>query len=243
MRVAIAGAGNVGRSIARELTENGHHVLLIEREAKALKTASVPDAEWLLADACELASLEEARVQDCHVVVAATGDDKVNLVVSLLAKTEYGVPRVVARINHPKNEWLFNESWGVDVAVSTPRLLSALVEEAVTVGDLVRLLSFRRGQANLVEVTLPDDAPIAGRRVGSIVWPQDVALVAILRESRVLVPSSDDPLEAGDELLFISAPEMESQLHDLLASDGGSNHTDAGEDTPGAGNGDQPQRF
>ena len=219
MRVAIAGAGNVGRSIASELTENGHQVLLIEREPKALKTSSVPAADWLLADACELASLEEARLQDCQVVVAATGDDKVNLVVSLLAKTEYGVPRVVARINHPKNEWLFNESWGVDVAVSTPRLLSALVEEAVTVGDLVRLLSFRHGTASLVEVTLPDDAPLVGQRVGSITWPQDVALVAILREARVIVPTPDDPLEAGDELLVIAAPDMEPALHDLLATE------------------------
>jgi trk system potassium uptake protein TrkA len=217
MRVAIAGAGNVGRSIARELTDNGHDVLLIEREPRALKTNSVPDAQWLLADACELSSLEEARLQDCTVVVAATGDDKVNLVVSLLAKTEYGVPRVVARINHPKNEWLFNESWGVDVAVSTPRLLSALVEEAVTVGDLVRLLSFRHGQANLVELTLPDNASLAGRRVGSVAWPPDVALVAILRQARVIVPTADDPLESGDELLFVTAPEMESALHDLLA--------------------------
>src|SRR5436309_279502 len=90
-----------------------------------------------------------------QVVIAATGDDKVNLVVSLLAKTEFGVPRVVARVNHPKNEWLFNESWGVDVAVSTPRMLSALVEEAVSVGDLVRLFTFRQGNANLVELTLP----------------------------------------------------------------------------------------
>jgi len=210
MRVAIAGAGNVGRSIARELLENGHEVLLIERESRALKTATVPNADWLLADACELSTLEDARVQECHVVVAATGDDKVNLVVSLLAKTEYGVPRVVARINHPKNEWLFNESWGVDVAVSTPRLLSALVEEAVTVGDLVQL----------VEVTLPEDAPLAGQRVGSITWPPDVALVAVLRDRHVLVPSDDDPLEAGDELLFVAAPDMEHELHDLIARGG-----------------------
>ena len=220
MRVAIAGAGNVGRSIALELLENGHEVLLIEREPKALKTSTVPEANWLLADACELDSLEEARLQDCAVVVAATGDDKVNLVVSLLAKTEYGVPRVVARINHPKNEWLFNEAWGVDVSVSTPRLLSALVEEAVTVGDLVRLLSFRRGEANLVEVTLPPDAPLAGHRVGSIQWPQDVALVAILRDNRVITPSEDDPLEAGDELMFLAAPDMEDTLHDLIARGG-----------------------
>jgi len=220
MRVAIAGAGNVGRSIARELLDNGHDVLLIEREARALKTNTVPDAAWLLADACELDSLEEARLQDCTVVVAATGDDKVNLVVSLLAKTEFGVPRVVARINHPKNEWMFNEAWGVDVAVSTPRLLSALVEEAVTVGDLVRLLSFRRGEANLVEVTLPPDAPLAGHRVGEISWPTDVALVAILRDTRVITPSDDDPLEAGDELMFLAAPDMEHTLHDLIARGG-----------------------
>lgn len=217
MRVAIAGAGNVGRSIATELLSNGHEVLLIEREPKAVKLETVPQADWLLADACELASLEKADLQSCQVVVAATGDDKVNLVVSLLAKTEYGVPRVVARINHPKNEWLFNEAWGVDVAVSTPRLLSALVEEAVTVGDLVRLLSFREGEANLVEVTLPADTPHAGTRVGSIAWPADVTLVAILRDAHVLAPSPDDPLEAGDELLFVSAPDQEDALHALLA--------------------------
>src|SRR2546421_10747184 len=218
MRVAIAGAGNVGRSIARELLENGHEVLLIEREPRALKTATVPDAEWLLADACELSTLEDARVQECHVVVAATGDDKVNLVVSLLAKTEYGVPRVVARINHPKNEWLFNESWGVDVAVSTPRLLSALVEEAVTVGDLVRLMTFRQGEANLVELTLPEDAPLVGQRVGGIDWPADTSLVAILREGRVLVPHPDDPLQAGDELFFVTSEDVEEELGRLLRS-------------------------
>jgi trk system potassium uptake protein TrkA len=216
MRVAIAGAGNVGRSIATELLGNGHQVLLIERDQRGIKSDSVPAAEWLLADACEISSLEQAGLQHCQVVVAATGDDKVNLVVSLLAKTEYGVPRVVARVNHPKNEWLFNESWGVDIAVSTPRLLSALVEEAVTVGDLVRLMSFRRGEANLVELTMPADAPLVGRRVGSVDLPPDCALVAILRGGRVVVPSSDDSLEAGDELLFIAAPDVEKQLHDLL---------------------------
>ena len=218
MKVTIAGAGNVGRSIAGELVGNGHEVTLIEREPKAYKVDTVPGAEWLLADACELSSLETAKLQDSAVVIAATGDDKVNLVVSLLAKTEFGVPRVVARVNHPKNEWLFNEAWGVDVSVSTPRLLSALVEEAVTVGDLVRLLSFRQGEANLVEVTLPDDTPHAGQRVGAMAWPGDVALVAILRDAHVMVPSPDDSLEAGDELLFVAAPDQEDALHDVLAT-------------------------
>lgn len=150
--------------------------------------------------------------------MAASGDDKVNLVVSLLAKTEYGVPRVVARINHPKNEWLFNESWGVDVAVSTPRLMSALVEEAVSVGDLVRLMTFRQGEANLVELTLPEDAPLVGQLVGSVSWPQDTALVAILREGRVVVPSPDDTLEGGDELMFVANQDVEDELGDLLSA-------------------------
>jgi trk system potassium uptake protein len=217
MRVAIAGAGNVGRSIATELLDNGHEVLLIEKEPRSLKVDTVPQAEWLLADACEISSLEEAHLQRCHVVIAATGDDKVNLVVSLLAKTEYAVPRVVARVNHPKNEWLFNEAWGVDVAVSSPRLLSALVEEAVTVGDLVRLMTFEQGQVNLVELTLPTDTPLVGQRLGGVQWPGDTALVAILRDGRVLVPSGDDALEGGDELLFVAVPEVEAEIEALLA--------------------------
>jgi trk system potassium uptake protein TrkA len=222
MRVAIAGAGNVGRSIASELLGNGHSVLLIEREQRSMKVATVPDAEWLLGDACEMESLVQARLQECDVVVAATGDDKVNLVMSLLAKTEFGVDRVVARVNHPKNEWLFNESWGVDVSVSSPRLLAAVVEEAVSVGDLVRLLTFRQGQANLVELTLAPDADLVGKTVGSVGWPTDSVLVAVLRDGRVLTPDADIALEAGDELLLVATTEVEGELDALLSRAAGS---------------------
>ncbi|MEV7603742.1 TrkA family potassium uptake protein [Kitasatospora sp. NPDC089797] len=221
MRVAIAGAGAVGRSIAGELLENGHEVLLIDKNPNSISVERVPMAEWLLADACEITSLDEAALQRCHVVIAATGDDKVNLVVSLLAKTEYAVPRVVARVNNPKNEWLFNESWGVDVAVSTPRLMSALVEEAVSVGDLVRLMRFSQGNANLVELTLAGEAELVGTRVGDVSWPQDTALVSIIREGRVLVPGKDDVLEGGDELLFVAAQEREEELEQLLSATSG----------------------
>ncbi|MQA25472.1 MAG: NAD(P)H-binding protein [Micromonosporaceae bacterium] len=216
MRVAIAGAGNVGRSIAQELAENGHQVLLIERNPKMLRPERVPAAEWLLADACELSSLQEAELASCDVVVAASGDDKVNLVVSLLAKTEFAVPRVVARVNRAENEWLFTEQWGVDVSVSKPRLLAALVEEAVTVGDLVRLLSFRQGQANLVEITLPDTAPHLGRPVRELPLPRDTALVAIVRGKRVLVPTADDPIEARDELIFVCTADVEPDVREVI---------------------------
>jgi trk system potassium uptake protein len=217
MRVAIAGAGAVGRSIALELVENKHQVMLIERELKNIDPESVERAEWVHADACELASLEEAGLESCDVVIAATGDDKVNLVVSLLAKTEFAVRRVVARVNDPRNEWLFGENWGVDVAVSTPRLLAALVEEAVAVGDLVRLLTFRQGQANLVEVTLPEDTPLAGKPVRALRLPPDSALVVILRGARVIVPQPDDALEPGDELLFVATSDVEGDIRATLS--------------------------
>lgn len=216
MRVAIAGAGNVGRSIALELVESKHQVMLIERELSQIEPEAVEQAEWVHADACELASLEEAGLEGCDVVIAATGDDKVNLVVSLLAKTEFAVRRVVARVNDPRNEWLFDENWGVDVAVSTPRLLAALVEEAVAVGDLVRLMTFRQGQANLVEVTLTDDTPLAGHPVRELRLPIDSALVAILRSGRVIVPQADDALEPGDELLFVATSAVEEDIRSAL---------------------------
>jgi trk system potassium uptake protein TrkA len=216
MRIAIAGAGNVGRAIARELLDNGHEVLLIDRDPKALKLDSVPDAQWLMADACEITSLDKAALGTAQVLVAATGDDKVNLVASLLAKTEYGVPRVVARINHPKNEWMFDSSWGVDVAVSTPRIIAALVEEAVSVGDVVRLFSFRKGQANLVELTLPDTSSCIGKTVGEIELPDDASLAAIVRDGRVIAPSPTDVFSAGDELLFVASAVAEDLIKDCF---------------------------
>jgi trk system potassium uptake protein TrkA len=215
VKVAIAGAGAVGRSIARELVEN-HTVTLLERNPDHLDVDAIPAAQWRLGDACELSLLESVGLEDFDVVIAATGDDKANVVLSLLAKTEFAVPRVVARVNDPRNEWLFDENWGVDVAVSTPRMLASLVEEAVSVGDLVRLMSFRKGQANLVEITLPDDTPWGGKAVKRLDLPRDASLVTILRGSRVIVPEDDEPLEGGDELLFVAVAEVEDRLRELI---------------------------
>ncbi|NLU81368.1 TrkA family potassium uptake protein [Rhodococcus sp. HNM0569] len=212
MRVAIAGAGAVGRSIARELLRADHEVMLIERKYEHVEPEAVPQATWVHGDACELSLLESAHLERYEVVIAATGDDKANLVLSLLGKTEFGVRRVVARVNDPRNEWLFDDSWGVDVAVSTPRILASLVEEAVAVGDLVRLMTLRQGQANLIEVTLPDNTALAGKPVRKLELPRDASLVTILRGGRVIVPQPDDPLEGGDEILFVSTADAEDEL-------------------------------
>ncbi|MFJ9778417.1 MULTISPECIES: potassium channel family protein [Amycolatopsis] len=216
MRVAIAGAGAVGRSIANELIDGRHQVMLIEREADQFEPHTVEQADWVLGDACEVSILEESGIEQCDVVIAATGDDKANLVVSLLAKTEFAVRRVVARVNNPANEWLFTDAWGVDVAVSTPRMLAAMVEEAVSVGDLVRLMTFRQSNANLVELTLPAETPLAGKPVSELTLPRDAALVTILRGDRVIVPQPEDPLEPGDELLFVATADVEPEIRTAL---------------------------
>jgi trk system potassium uptake protein TrkA len=216
MKVAIAGAGAVGRSLARELLQNNHKVLLIDRDSAKITPDRIPGAEWLLGDACELVNLEDASLEEYDVMIGATGDDKVNLVVSLLAKTEFSVHRVVARINHPSNEWLFTEAWGVDHAVSTPRVMAALVEEAVEVGDVVRLFGLREGQANLVEVTLPEQALVAGKCMRDLDLPRDAALVAIIRGQRVITPTPEEPIESGDELLFVALPEAEAAIRSAV---------------------------
>lgn len=223
MRVVIAGAGNVGRSIAKELVGNGHEVLLVERNPDAIRPDSLPEAEWLQADACEMSTLEEADLHHADVSIAATGDDKANLVHSLLAKTEFGVPRTVARVNHPGNEWMFDEVWGVDVAVSTPRLMCALVEEAVTVGDLVRLFRFK-GRTHLVEMTLPEESACVGRRVGELAWPSSGVLVTIIRDGFALAPTPDAELVADDELLFVVDEDHEDNLAHMLSPRARSNH-------------------
>lgn len=212
MRVAIAGAGNVGRSIARELISNGHTVLLIDKDPASIRPESVPGALWLPADACELQSLEEARLEDYDVSIAATGDDKANLVHSLLAKTEFGVPRTVARVNRPTNEWMFDAVWGVDVAVSTPRIMSALVEEAVSTGELVRLFTFNKSATHLSEVRLPVRCRFEGTRIGDLELPSGSVLVAIIRDGQPLVPVPEEALTGGDEMLFVVGQDAEGGL-------------------------------
>ncbi len=219
MRVSIAGGGVVGRSIARDLVRNGHEVLIVESDPAVVgRQEQVPGCRWYAGDACEVSTLHEAGFGSADVVVAATGDDEDNLVVSLLSKQEFAVPRVIARVNHPKNEWLFNETWGVDVSVSTPHLITALVEEALSVGTLVRLLHFAEGKAGLVEVTLAEESPAVGRQISELGMPRDSSVVAVIRERRVVVPRGDTPLHVGDEVIVLVTEDSEDDVRHILVS-------------------------
>jgi trk system potassium uptake protein TrkA len=220
MRIAIAGAGNVGTHVAKDLKQKGHDIVLLEQNRDVVETIKPElDINWVVGDACELHVLDEAVLSSCEVMVAATGDDEDNLVISLLAKQEFAVPRVVARVNHPDNEWLFTQSWGVDVAVSTPHLLTSLVEEAVSVGDLIRLLKLEQGKVALLEVTLAEGSPADGATVRGLAMPPDCTLVAVVRDGHVVAPSSDTPLRAGDEVLALAASEAEGDLRLALTGE------------------------
>jgi trk system potassium uptake protein TrkA len=221
MKVAIAGAGSVGTAIAADLHAGGHDVLLIEQDPDLVaRIRGDLDITWVVADACEVSSLDAAGLSTVDVVVAATGDDEDNLVISLLSKQEFAVPRVIARVNNASNQWLFTESWGVDVPVSTPQLYTALVEEAVSIGSLVHLMSFEGASAHLLEVTLADESPACGQPISDLGLPRESAIVAIVRREHMIIPDPETVLHAGDEVIVLAMVESERAIQTILVGDG-----------------------
>jgi trk system potassium uptake protein TrkA len=218
MNIVIAGGGSVGRFIAEQLVGSGHSVTIIDNDTDVVGRhgTTIDAANWVKGDACDIDTLKHAGLEQADVVAAVTGDDEDNLVVSLLAKQEFAVPRVVARVNNPNNEWMFNETWGVDVSVSTPHLITGLVQEAVSVGSFVRLLSFEGGRAKLAEVTLAEGSPAADKEIAELGFPRDTTVVAILRDEKVVVPRGDTILRLGDEVLVLVTSESEDAVRDLL---------------------------
>ena len=217
MRIIILGAGSVGRYMAEQLVEFGHTITIVDNDPAAIARVHT-DANMVphLGDGCEVDTLRAAGAETADVVAAVTGDDEDNLVVSLLSKQEFGVPRVVARVNNPNNEWMFNDMWGVDVSVSTPHLLTALVEEAVTEGSLVKLLNFDHGKTNLSEVRLAEGSPAIGRQISQLGLPRASTVVGIIRDGHVMAPSGDFTLNAHDEVLVLTTTDVEADLRTAL---------------------------
>lgn len=212
MLIVIAGAGSIGRSIARELLARGHQVTIADSSPEAMKVSSVPEANWILGDLSTPETMEQAGGAQADVVVATTGNDQANLVIALLAKTQFGVPRVVGRINNPKNEWMFNESWGVDVPISTPRMMTALVEEALSVGTLVPIFRFFNSRNRLFSIVLSADSPVLGRSAGELKWPLGVLLTAVIQDGKALAPDAVASLHASDQLLFLFPEQNEDTV-------------------------------
>lgn len=215
MKVIVAGAGKIGRYLTLDLLQRGHEVTLVERNPDTARVLA-GQVSRCTGDACVPSVLERAGARQADILVAATGDDEDNLVISLLAKQEFGVPHVLARINHPQNEWMFDDSWGVDVAVSPPHFFTALVEEAVTAGDLVPLLKLEHGNVELLEVRLDDRSASVGQRVEELDLPADARLVAVLRDGHVLPVRRTTPLAEGDEIFALVRADARDALRTAL---------------------------
>ncbi|HTT59048.1 MAG TPA: NAD-binding protein [Acidimicrobiales bacterium] len=208
MKVVIAGGGSVGTSISLDLIERHHDVTLMEQlteRAEKLKSL-LPGVTVLAADACEYSSLASADVRSADVMIAATGDDEDNLVISWLSKQEFGVPRVISRVNNARNEWLFNESWGVDVSVSTPALITSLVDEAVEVGSIIELMTLAHGKMSLIEVTLDANSPavVGNMTLDELRLPDSLRVVAVVRNEQPLVPSGTMYFLEHDHVVLMS---------------------------------------
>ncbi len=208
MKVIIGGGGSVGTAIALDLLDRHHDVTLMEQNVQTAERirSMLPGVHVMAADACEYASLAAADLRDADVIIAATGDDEDNLVISWLAKQEFGVPRVIARINNSRNEWLFNTSWGVDVAVSTPALITSLVDEAVEVGSIINLMDLADGKMRLIEVTLAADAPAVAnnQNLDDLRLADSVRVVAVVRNEQPMIPSSTMHFLENDHVILIT---------------------------------------
>jgi trk system potassium uptake protein TrkA len=209
-------------AVAADLKQHGHDVLILEVDPEQVaRFQSHVNVRWIVADACEVSSLQAAGLAEVDVVVAATGDDEDNLVISLLSKQEFAVPRVIARVNNASNQWLFTESWGVDVPVSTPELYTSLVEAAVSVGSLVHLMSFEAAAAHLLEVTLAEDSPACGKQIGDLGLPREAMIVALVRREHMILPEAETQLCPGDEVVVLGMTETERDIQAILVGDAG----------------------
>jgi len=230
VRVLVAGAGMWGAYIADHLVEQGNQVVVVEQDAATVRRAraAAHGRTIIHGDACEPGVLELVEPQTVDTVVAATGDDEDNLVISLLCRRLWSVPRTVARVNNPKNTWLFTRDWGVDTAVSAPALLTHLLDAGVGVLDVVTMLRTERGGIALVEVTLDEDAAAVGQRIAELPLPEGSVVVTVVRDEQVLPGGGPTPLAPGDEVLAVTTLAAEPSLRRVLGGEPGGSHIPSG---------------
>ncbi len=220
MHVVVVGGGKTGSHLAHLLMNGGHTVKVVESRKPVLDRLYEELPAELIApgDGSSPTVLEAAGVRQAKVLAAVTGEDEVNLVITTLARFEFHVPRVIARVNNPKNTWLFTSEMGVDVALNQADIMAKLIEEEMSLGDMMTLLKLRRGKYSLIEEKIPPDAPALGVALKDMGLPDECVIAAIIRNGTVIIPRGSSTLEVGDEVLFITNAEGEQHITDLFAS-------------------------
>ncbi|MFO3795931.1 MAG: potassium channel family protein [Anaerolineales bacterium] len=218
MFVCIAGGGRTGSRLAYLLHREGHSVRIIESRSDLLSHLhhELPTESIYHGDPCNLSDLEEAGLGRASVLVACTSDDATNLVVCYLGRSFFHVPRTIARVNNPHNAWLFNEKFHVDVALSQADILAHLIQEEMSLGDMMTLLKLRRGRYSLVEEKVPAGAKAIGIPLKDLGLPEECVIAAIIRRGKICLPRGNSTFEEGDEILAVTSPEAAVELANLL---------------------------
>ena len=218
MFVIIVGGGKTGSHLAELLLAGGHKVRVIDQRSEVIEKlgAELPAEVIVRGDGADPKVLVNTGIRTAHVVAAVTGDDENNLVVATLARSEFGVRRVIARINNPKNAWLFTPDMGVDVAINQADLMAKLIVEEMSLGDMMTLVKLRKGEVSIVEEKIEPGAPAAGQAIKNVPLPSGCTLAAVIRKGEVITPRGDTLLQPNDEVVAVIRTEQEAELHRLL---------------------------
>ena len=219
MFVIIVGGGKTGSQLATELLSGGHQVKLIEDRVNVLeKLREELPAEVIFAgDGSSPSVLERAGIEHAQVLAAVTGEDEDNLVITTLGRFEFGVPRVIARVNNPKNAWLFTPEMGVDVALSQSDILAKLIIEEMSLGDMMTLLKLRKGEFSIVEEKVDPKAVVVGKMLRDIDLPPQCVFAAVIRKGQLIVPNGNTELASVDEVIALVHSSQVSKLAELLS--------------------------
>jgi len=218
MFVLIVGGGMVGSHLASLLIEEGHTIRIVEPRPDVLTKLhrELPAEVIHPGDGTDPARLEQSGIRRANVVAAVAGSDEVNLVVTSLARFEFNVPRSIARVNNPRNAWLFTPDMGVDVALDQASLMTTMIVEEMSLGDMMTLLKLRKGEVEIVEEKIAETAIANGKAVKDVEWPADCTLAAVIRKGDVIAPRGDTVLRAFDEVLAVVRTTQREALAKLL---------------------------
>lgn len=219
MFVLIVGGGRTGTQLASLLLAQGQHVHLVDDRRDILSRVhrELPTESIFEGNPMDPQILEHAGIRDAQVLAAVSSQDEINLTLCFMGREKYNVPRTIARVNNPRNAWLFDEKFHVDVPVNQAELMAGMIEEEMSMGDMLTLLRFRRGNYSLVEGKIPPGARVLGVPIKDLPLPQHCVIAAIMRNGEAIVPRGVTVFEVGDDVLAITDEEGADQLGELFA--------------------------